>query len=68
VNDQHPPYKPGDRVTLVDPRWGRYALPATIAQLQWDHHDGDWFATLDFGDGTPRITRRVGWLHKGWPT
>jgi hypothetical protein len=67
VNDQHPPYKPGDRVTLVDTRSHPCPVPLVIASLAWDTHDGDWYATCVWPNGTGRITRRVGWLTRGWP-
>jgi hypothetical protein len=67
VNDQHLPYRVGDHVTLTDTRYHPNPIPLIVHTLTWDAHDGTYYATLTWPNGTGRITRRVDWLHKGWP-
>ena len=67
MNDQHPPLRVGDRVTLTDTRISDTPIPLVIVTLHWDGHGGEWFATATTPDLKSSVFRRATCYQRGWP-
>ena len=67
MNDQHPPLRVGDRVTLRDPAHFTEPLLLIITQLLWDPHKGEWYATAAGVGLTRTVFRSAEWFTRGWP-
>ena len=67
MNDQHPPLKVGDRVTLKDTRISDDPIPLIVTNMFWDAHEGEWYATTTDARLTMTVFRRAAWFTRGWP-